>query len=83
MFSGIVSSIDFYIVGVNLVSSLSCPSLSEIHHIRYLLSTCIRRVDFRYFIFFMTLVAKFLYTSLWLGANHFVGSAVILYFPAR
>jgi hypothetical protein len=35
MFSGIVSSIDFLFVGVNLVSSLPCPSLSGIHHIRH------------------------------------------------
>jgi hypothetical protein len=83
MFSGIVFSIDFYIVSVNLVSSLSCPSLSGIHHIQYLLSTCIRRVDFRFFIFFMMSVAKFLYMSLWLGTNRFVGSMVILYFPAH
>jgi hypothetical protein len=75
MFSGINSSY----VGANL---LSPPFLSLLAncHIQYLSSTCICRVYFCLCVSFMMSAAKFLYTSLWMSANRFVGSAVILYF---
>jgi hypothetical protein len=78
-FSSIVSKINSCFVGANLLSPPSHSLLANCH-IQYLSSACICRVYLWFCTFFMTSAAKFLYTSLWISANHFVGSAVILYF---
>jgi hypothetical protein len=80
-FSDIVSKISSCIVGANYFSLFSCHTLSTNRHIQHLSSIRICRVYHWSCIFFMMSVAKFLYTSHKLSANHFVGSAVILYFP--
>jgi hypothetical protein len=76
-FSGIVSSIDFRIVGANLVcsclsSSYSIVAIFDTHQL-YASVELISNL-------FVTSVAEFSYTSSLLSAYHFTGSVVIFIF---
>jgi hypothetical protein len=64
MFSGIVSSIDFYIVGPNLVSSLMSSFIRKLPYSILVKYMHLSNLIFNFFVSFVTSVANFSYTSL-------------------